>query len=120
MLRKLRVPLLLLLVLVGAAACTGRGRSSPEPAERTTLFIRNNSWSDMTIFVLYSGGSRQRLGLVNGNSSANLRIPANVVGLGRDLRFMADPVGSSRTAQSFNMFVRPGEEVRLTIPPTVR
>ena len=119
MLRKLRVPLLLLLVLVGAA-CTGRGRSSPQPAERTTLFIRNNSWSDMTIFVLYSGGSRQRLGLVNGNSSATFRIPSGVVGMGRDLRFMADPVGSSNTAQSFNMFVRPGEEVRLTIPPTVR
>ncbi|HYJ78005.1 MAG TPA: hypothetical protein VEW03_00185 [Longimicrobiaceae bacterium] len=119
MLRTLRVPLLLLLVLAGGA-CTGRGRSAAQPAETTTLLIRNNSWSDMTIFVLYSGGTRQRLGLVNGNSSGTFRIPSSVVGMGRDLRFMADPVGSSNTAQSFNMFVRPGEEVRLTIPPTVR
>jgi hypothetical protein len=119
MARILRIPLAALLVALAAAACTGRGRNAPRPVERTMVTVQNQSWLDMTMFVLYSS-ARQRLGTVSGNSQGTFRIPENMVGLGRSLRFMADPVGSSNTAQSFEIFVQPGDHVRLTIPATVR
>jgi hypothetical protein len=41
------------------------------------------------------------------------------VGTGRDLRFMVDPIGSSRQGVSFNIYVRPGERVTLTVPASL-
>ena len=119
MARRLRIPLVALFAVLAAAACTGRGRNAPRPVERTTVTVQNQSWLDMTVYVLYSS-ARQRLGSVSGNSTGTFRIPETMVGLGRSLRFMADPVGSSNTAQSYEIFVHPGDNVRLTIPATVR
>lgn len=103
--------LLLLLVL---AACAGNPRD--QDAEGATARVENQSWSEMTIYAV-AGGQRVRLGSVNANSTAVLRIPAGVVGLGRTLTFIADPLGSSRTSRSFEIYVAPGEEITLTIPP---
>lgn len=119
MARTLRIPLIALFVLLAAAACTGRGRNAPRPVERTMVTVQNQSWLDMTMYVVYST-ARQRLGTVSGNSTNTFRIPDNMVGLGRSLRFMADPLGSSNTAQSFEIFVHPGDHIRLTVPATVR
>jgi len=121
MARTLRASFLTLLVLF-AAACTGTGRNAPRPTERASVRVANQSWSDMTIYVLTGNGSasRQRLGLVTGNGSATFTIPDRLVGLGQSVRFQADPVGSSNVAQSFEIFVRPGQQVTVTIPPTVR
>lgn len=104
--------LLLLLVL---AACAGNPRDQ-EAGEGATARVENQSWSEMTIYAV-AGGHRVRLGSVNANSTAVLRIPAGVVGLGRTLTFVADPLGSSRTSRSFEIYVAPGEEITLTIPP---
>jgi len=119
MARKLRVPLLVVLVLLAAAACTGQGRNAPQPQERTTVRVQNQSWLNVTMYVMF-GASRQRLGEVTGNGTSTFTIPEGVVGFGRSLRFLADPIGSGNTAQSFEIFVNPGDNVTLTIPPTVR
>lgn len=105
---------MLLLVL---AACAGNPRGQEATgADEATVRVENQSWSEMTIYAIASG-QRVRLGSVTANSTAVLRIPAGVVGLGRTLTFVADPLGSSRTSRSFEVFVRPGEEITLTIPP---
>jgi hypothetical protein len=120
MARTLRTSVLVLLALV-AVACTGTGKNAPRAVERTTVRIQNQSWADMTVYVLTGTGStRQRLGLVTGTSTGTFTIPERFVGMGQSVRFLADPVGSSNTAQSFEIFVRPGQEVTLTIPPGVR
>jgi hypothetical protein len=120
MARILRAPLALLLVVLSVAACGPRERGSdPEPRERTTLRGENRSWLDMTMYVVYTG-TRQRLGQVSGNGTATFTIPASLVGFGNNLRFQADPIGSGNVAQSFDIFVRPGSEVTLTIPASVR
>jgi hypothetical protein len=35
------------------------------------------------------------------------------------MRFMVDPIGSSRQGTSFDIYVRPGERVTLTVPPSI-
>ncbi|HEX8361167.1 MAG TPA: hypothetical protein VF613_13725 [Longimicrobium sp.] len=117
----LRLPILALLLLVAASCSSNRQPGSdPGPAARgATVRIQNNAWLDMNIYVLQTSGARRRLGMVNANATTTLRIPGPVVGLGQQLRFIVDPVGSQRTASSFEIYVRPDQQVTLTIPATV-
>ena len=105
-------------VLVGAlaAACGPTRRYRTEP-EKTTIQVDNRAFSDMTIYVV-EGGSRRRLGLAVGASTTTFTIPPTVVGVGRELQFLADPIGSIRTALTNRIYVTPGQEVTMVIPPS--
>lgn len=108
---------LLGLLLLLASGCVGNPREEGSRArEAATVRVDNQAWSQMILYV-DAGGQRVRLGSVSASSTASLRIPASVVGLGRSLTFVADPVGSDRRASSFEIYVRPGEVINLTIPP---
>jgi hypothetical protein len=98
------------------SACAANPRTDAPDREPTTVRVDNRAWTEMTLYAVASG-QRVRLGTVGGTSTAVLRIPPGVVGQGRNLTFLADPLGSSRTSTSFEIFVRPGEQVTLTIPP---
>ena len=118
-----RIVVPVLALLMGASAC-GPGRQpgeTPQPqAQGASVLVHNQAWSNMTIYVVDAGnGARVRLGEVNSASNATLRIPSAVVGPGRPLRFLVDPIGSQRTASSFEMYVRPGQRVTITIPQNV-
>lgn len=117
----LRFSLFALLLLVGAAcSSTRQPGSDPGPAARgATVKVQNNALLDVNIYVLQASGARTRLGLVNANASAVFRIPSFAVGLGQQLSFLVDPVGSQRVATSFELFVRPDQQVSLTIPSTI-
>jgi hypothetical protein len=80
------------------------------------LQVENRSFSDMVIYAI-SGAQRIRLGLATGNSTQGFTIPASVLRGGGPLRFLADPIGGSRTPVSEEMVVHPGDIVTLTIPP---
>ncbi len=54
---------------------------------------------------------------MSGNSTGVLRIPPSFVQPGVQLRFLADPIGGSRSPVSDQIVVSPGDEVQLTIPP---
>jgi hypothetical protein len=110
------------LLLLAVSACAGNGRSgtasSPsaeEAAERTTVRVENQAWSQAVIYVMHLS-QRVRLGEVNGNSTRTFTIPSDVVGAVQSVTFLADPIGSRRTARSFQMQIRRGEEITLTIP----
>jgi hypothetical protein len=119
MLRMASRILMIAVLLATAAACTQKGRDNgPRATEETSVRVENQSWLDITVYVV-DNGSRTRLGLVNGSNSATFVIPSRVVGLGRSLTFLADPVGSSSVAQSFQIQVNPGDRVRLTLPGTI-
>lgn len=114
--------LLLLVLTVVASACYSSRQTGPLPpagSDTTPLRVQNQSWLQMNVYVV-AGGGRVRLGTVSGNSTTTLQIPRHVVGQGREVSFYVDPVGSSQTATSFEMWVRPGERVTITIPPTLR
>jgi hypothetical protein len=110
-----------LLVLALVAACAPRTRSNrpPEATPPTYVRVTNQSWLDMNMYVLRSS-QRIRLGTVGANQTQRFVLPQYLVFGATPLRFMADPIGSSRTAQSFEIVVSPGDEVTLTIPPGVR
>jgi hypothetical protein len=112
--------LLLLLVALVAAACAARGDAVASGPEGARLRVENRSWSDVRVYAVTTAGQRIRIGNVTGSSTATLGIPASVVGGGSDLVFQVDPVGSRATASSFRIFVRPGDNVTITIPPVVR
>jgi hypothetical protein len=108
------------MLLTFVAACA-RTRSSRPPNVDPPTYVRitNQSWLDVNMYVLRSS-QRIRLGTVGANQTQRFTLPANLVFGATPLRFMADPIGSSRTAQSFEIVVSPGDEVTLTIPPGVR
>lgn len=116
-----RLPVLLLVLVAILVGACGSRQAAEERREQGSapLRVENRSWSDMRVYVA-TIGQRTRLGTVPGSSTMTLRIPAHIVSGGRELVFEVDPVGSRATATSFSIFVRPGEQVRLTIPPQVR
>ena len=118
---RIRFVLPLFALLLGVAACSQRQPGdSPQAEVRTaTLRVQNQAWVNMTMYAIEVGsGARTRLGDVNSTSTATLRIPASTVGGGRSIRIVADPLGSQRTSSSFEIYVRPGETITLTIPQT--
>ncbi len=100
------------------AACSGNSREeqAAEPVPATYVRVENRAYLDMTIYA-YRSSQRVRLGTCNGNSSAKLLIPASLIFGSTPLRFQADPIGSNRAPVSQEIYVSPGDEVQLTIPP---
>ena len=103
---------------VTLAVCSRNPRpSSGNSHERTTLRVENQGFPDMTIYAL-QGGQRIRLGLATGNTTSVFTIPNYLLGAGNTIRFLADPVGSTRAPVSDEIAVHPGDQVTLTIPPS--
>jgi hypothetical protein len=100
------------------AACGGNPRPAQAGEEaRTTVRVENQSSLDMNIYVIRSGGQRVRLGTATAHLTSRFTIPDNLIFGITPLRFLADPIGSSRTPISNEISVTPGDEVVLTIPP---
>ncbi len=105
-------------LVVGAllSACSSRQRTDAELlAEHTTVTVDNQSFSDMTIYVVR--GQRIRLGNARGHSKSTFTIPPSIVAGVSTLRFVADPIGSSRASVSEEISVNAGDTIGLTIPP---
>jgi hypothetical protein len=98
-------------------ACAGRTQDTgAEPASSATVEVENQGFTDMVVYAV-SGGQRVRLGLATGNSTKSFTIPRYLLGGAGPIRFLADPIGGSRTPVSEEMSIRPGDVVTLTIPP---
>lgn len=105
------------IALVVLAACGGRpADSSASPENQAMLQVENQRFSDMVIYAV-NGGQRIRLGMATGNSTKSFALPAYLVRTGGRLRFLADPIGGTRSPVSEEMTVQPGDIVTLTIPP---
>lgn len=108
-----------MLACLGTACGTRHAETETPPATETTLRVENQAFLDMNVYVVRSG-QRVRLGTVSGNSTRVFTLSQALVGLGGELQFLADPVGSPRIALSESIVVTPGDTVTLVIPPTVR
>jgi hypothetical protein len=109
-----------LAAIVGfAAACgsrtmqTSAGDVAPDSA--TVLIVDNQGLLEMTIYLLEGGSVRRRLGTASGLRKTRIPIASTIVGNGRELQFVADPIGSRGNAVSQRIYVRRGDEVMLTI-----
>lgn len=104
--------------LFAGIACAGnRPEDGSRPDAGAGLEVRNLGFPDMTVYAVTPTGSRVRLGLVTGHSTQRFDLPARLVRGGDRLRFLADPIGGSRTPVSEELYVAPGDLVTLTIPP---
>lgn len=97
------------------AACASLRNAPASTAPQTSLKVDNQAFLDMTIYVM-RGPERVRLGLARGASTSTFVIPADVL-LPATLRFVADPIGSSRASISEEISVSPGDQVGIQIPP---
>lgn len=113
------VALAFLLVALPACSTGAKGASRAQPITRTYVRVNNQSWLDMTVYVV-RGAQKVRIGQVSSNATTRLEIPHGMISGATVLSFMVDPIGSQRTATSFDLTVTPGETVQLTIPATVR
>jgi hypothetical protein len=103
--------------LLAVAGCTPQQTPPLSTQTQTTLLVDNQSFSDMTVYVL-RGGSRVRLGLAPGAAKTSFIIPADVLVTGEAVRFVADPIGIVRASVSEQIYVHPGDQVTMQIPPT--
>ncbi len=99
------------------AACASGGRTGSDvEREATYVLVDNQAVLDMTIYAL-RGSQRIRLGTATGLSRTRFTLPRGIVFGATSLRFLADPIGSSRTPVSQEITVSEGEEIVLRIPP---
>jgi hypothetical protein len=119
-------PLTLVLALgcLGAVSACTRSSSTnagapAAPVPVTTLEVTNQDFLDMDIYVISAPiGTRLRLGTARGNTTTKLTIPEGVLlSGGTPLKFLADPVGRTRTSVSSSIVVNRGDIVTLRIPP---
>lgn len=112
---KLKTIAVVLIAGIAVACSSTRRGDGAELANRTTVTVDNQSFSDMTVYA--TRGQRIRLGIATGHSKTTFTIPSSVLGGGGLIRFIADPIGSSRTSVSEEINVNPGDEIGLLIPP---
>ncbi len=105
-----------LLVLTLALSACGANPRPGQQQERTTVRVENQSSLDMNIYVL-RGAQRVRLGTATAHLTSRFTIPADLIFGITPLRFLADPIGSSRTPITDEISVTAGDEVILRIPP---
>lgn len=107
------------LVVIGGALGCGRNRADTviDPDAATTLIVDNQAFPDMTIYVL-DGSRRVRLGMATGHSKTQFTLPKYLIRTITPVRFLADPIGSTRTPVSDEITVTPGDSVTLRIPPS--
>ena len=77
--------------------------------QRTVVYVRNNNWSDMTIYLVRAG-SQQRLGSVPSQSSQSFVVPTHLIVSAGRVHLMADPIGSSKKFMSPALMLSPGQK----------
>jgi hypothetical protein len=104
-------------VFLLAAGCAGRNqRPAADPDDPAMVQVDNRGFADMVIYAV-SGSQRVRLGLANGNTTKSFTIPVTLTRGAGPLKFLADPIGGSRSPITEELVVQPGDIVTLTIPP---
>lgn len=103
---------LLALFAVLFAGCGGRHdvEDEPEadPQAPTPLTVANNHWLDVVVFVFHDG-EMSRVGTVTAASSTNFFLPAWMIGQTRNIRLLADPIGSTQGIGTEVIHVQPGQ-----------
>ena len=101
------------------AACTtmARGSGATTQNEPTVVRVDNQAFADMTVYAARSA-QRLRLGIAPGHTVSLFTVPSGLMSGMTSLRFIADPIGSTRASVSEEITVAPGDTVMMTIPPS--
>lgn len=102
------------LMSLAATSCGGRPdldeQPDPETDQRSPaqLDVTNSHWLDVVIFVLHEG-ELSRVGTVTAASSGTFTVPRWMLGQSRNIRLIADPVGSGQVLRTELINVQPGQ-----------
>jgi hypothetical protein len=118
-LAKLATVVAMLATVAACSQATHNARSDEGGQPTTRVHVENRAFLDMNVFVIGDGGSRQRLGIVTGNTDQEFVIPDYIIGPANTVRFLIEPIGSNHAPISNSLSVQPGQTVTLTIPPNV-
>jgi hypothetical protein len=79
-----------------------------DPLAPTPLTVDNNHWLDIVVFVFHDG-ELSRVGTVTAASSTNFFLPNWMIGQSRNIRLLADPIGSEDAVGTETIHIQPGQ-----------
>ncbi len=109
------------LSILAAAGCSTKTTSfdSGISASETALWVRNDSWQDVRIYLVSSVGvTSVRIGTVPAASSARIRVRGRLLQEIRNrgsVRLALRPIGSRASYVTEAVMVQLGDEIRLSV-----
>ena len=100
--------------LLVPVSCSGSRPEDQPPPE--LLFVRNDNWQDVSIFVVSMTGSLRRLGDVKGVNQQVLIIPGDIAD-GTAVRILVEPIGSTDYFMTDQIAVSGLQRISLRIAP---
>lgn len=111
-------------LLALAPACWGhrtlaRAAQAGAPAGEVALRVTNHNFLDVIVYVVHDG-QRTRVGTVTGSSTQLFFLPQRLLGQGREIQLLGDPVGSTEVARTDILIVQPGQYIEWTLETDLR
>jgi hypothetical protein len=99
----------------------GQAATAPAapPEGEIALSVANHNYLDVVIYVLHDG-QQTRIGTVTGSSSQLFYVPARLLGIGREIRLLGDPIGSPDFARTEMLVVLAGQYIEWTLETDLR
>jgi hypothetical protein len=94
-------------------------RSAGAPEGEIALRVTNHNYLDVTVYVLHDG-QRTRVGTVTGSSTQLFLLPMRLLGQGREIQLLGDPIGSPAFARTETLIVQPGQYIDWTLETDLR
>lgn len=104
--------------VVAAGCATGGAGAGRDEADRrdapVTLFVKNYNWSTVHVYVIALGETIS-MGQLTSMDTATYMLPRSVLGGARQIRLLADPIGSRTAFMSEPVLIEAGDRVEWTI-----
>ncbi len=113
------VGMLLVLASYACSHATSASVAKPASSESVPLRIDNHNWLDVVIYVVHDG-QQTRLGLATASSSATFSLPEHLLGQGREVQLLGDPVGGHGAVSTETIVVQPGQSIDWTLETDLR
>jgi len=85
--------------------------AAPEDRDSpVALTITNNNWLDAAIYIDHDG-EVNRVGTVTAASSASFSLASWMLGPSRNIRLIADPIGSAQVIDTELLHIEPGQYI---------
>ncbi len=109
----------LAVLLLAASACWWHRKPADTaalgaPSGEIALRVTNHNYLDITVYVLHDG-QRTRVGTVTGSSTQVFFFPIRLLGQGREIELLGDPIGSPQVARTERLIVQPGQYIAWTL-----
>lgn len=109
---------LILLSVLLAAGCAPFWGGEDDPAmeedREVTVHVKNHNWNAIHVYAIGSG-QRRSLGQLATNDTATFTISESIAGTQRELRLLADPIGSRQQHVSERILFEPGDRIEWTV-----